>query len=382
MLLWIMMALMAGLAALALLWPLRMRQDADLPEADGEVDVYKAQLSEIMRDHQRGLIGDSEAEGLRAEAARRLLRQSQDEALARPAIAVTAARAADWRRRLAAVFIIAIVPIGGLAVYLRLGSPQLPDMPLAARVPDRPEQIDMQSALARVERHLETTPTDLRGWDLIAPIYLRLGRPLDAARALESAIRNGGASAERWASLGEALMMAEEGMVTARARSAFEESLKLEPGYPKAVYGLAVARQQDGDVAGAIRDIEGLIARTAQDAAYLPLLRDSLAALQGRPVEAAPAPVPPGGEALASLAPEQRDAAIRNMVEGLAARLESQGGTIDEWTRLIRARLVLADKPAAEAAFHAAIARLGNEAASLDRLKALGRELGLKEPGQ
>jgi cytochrome c-type biogenesis protein CcmH len=381
MLLWIMMALMAGLAALAILWPLRTQPDAGSPQADGEVDVYKAQLAEIMRDHQRGLIGDTEAEGLRAEAARRLLRQSQDAPVAAPMVSASATHNADWRRRIAAVFILAIVPLGGLGVYLRLGSPNLPDMPLAARALDRPEQIDMQSALARVERHLETTPTDLRGWDLIAPIYLRLGRPLDAARAFESAIRHGGASAERWASLGEARMMAEEGVVTARARAAFEEALKLEPGYAKAVYGLAIARQQDGDVAGAIRDIEGLIAKAAPDAAYLPLLRQSLDALLGKPPEAAPA-VPQGGEALANLPPEQRDAAIRGMVDGLAVRLESQGGTLEEWTRLIRARFVLSDKPAAEAAYHAAIARLGKEPASLDKLRTLGRELGLKEPGQ
>jgi cytochrome c-type biogenesis protein CcmH len=380
MLLWIMMALMAGFAALAMLWPLRVQPDAGSPEVDSEVDVYKAQLAEILRDHQRGLIGDSEAEGLRAEAARRLLRQNQDAATAAPMIAASATRSADWRRRIAAIFILAIVPLGGLGVYLRLGSPQLPDMPLAARALDRPEQIDMQSALARVERHLETTPTDLRGWDLIAPIYLRLGRPLDAARAFESAIRNGGASPERWASLGEARMRAEEGVVTARARAAFEEALKLEPGYAKAVYGLAIARQQDGDVAGAIREIEGLIAKAAPDAAYLPLLRQSLDALQGKPPEAAPG-VPQGGEALANLPPEQREAAIRSMVDGLAARLESQGGTLDEWMRLIRARLVLSDKPAAEASLHAAIARLGKEPASLEKLKALGRELGLKEPG-
>jgi cytochrome c-type biogenesis protein CcmH len=381
MLLWIMMALMAGFAALAMLWPLRVQPDAGSPEADSEVDVYKAQLAEITRDHQRGLIGDVEAEGLRAEAARRLLRQNQDVASTTPMIAASATRNSDWRRRIAAVFILAIVPLGGLAVYLRLGSPQLPDRPLAARALDRPEQIDMQSALARVERHLETSPTDLRGWDLIAPIYLRLGRPLDAARAFESAIRNGGASPERWASLGEALMMAEEGVVTARARAAFEEALKLETGYAKAVYGLAIARQQDGDVAGAIRDIEGLIAKAAPDAAYLPLLRDSLAALQGKPAEVAP-PVPQGGEALANLPPEQRDAAIRAMVDGLAARLESQGGGIEEWIRLIRARLVLSDKAAAETAYHAAIARLGKEPSSLDKLRALGRELQLKEPAQ
>ncbi|MGL4728644.1 MAG: c-type cytochrome biogenesis protein CcmI [Bosea sp. (in: a-proteobacteria)] len=380
MVLWILMAMMAGAAALAVLWPLRVAASEPVSNAaDGEVDVYKAHLAEIERDHHRGLIGEAEAEGLRAEAARRLLRHTDVEA-ARSIVTT----GSDWRRRMAALFILAALPVGGLGVYLKLGSPQLPDVPLATRGLDRPEQLDIQNALARIERHLESNPTDLRGWDLIAPIYLRMGRPRDAARAFESAIRNGGNSAERWASLGEARMVAEEGMVTASARAAFEEALKLEPGYPKAAYGMAVARQQDGDVAGAISSIEALIATAAPDAAYLPLLKDSLAALQGRPAvpssQTAQPVIPQGGEAIASLPPPERINAIRSMVDGLAARLDAQGGTLEEWTRLIRARLVLEDRAGAQTAFHAAIARLAPDAASLEKLKALGRELDLKEP--
>ncbi len=228
----------------------------------------------------------------------------------------------------------------------------------------------------------------MRGWDLIAPIYLRMGRPRDAARAYETAIRNGGATSERWASLGEARMMAEEGMVTATARAAFEEAVRLQPGHPKASYGLAVARQQDGDVPGAIRDIEMLIAAAPADAAYLPLLRQSLAVLQGKPEaealqpapqQAAPQPVPPGGEAVANLPPEQRQAAIRSMVEGLAARLESQGGSAEEWARLIRARVVLDDRKGAEAAYHAALLRLAGDVPAVEKLKELGKQLALPE---
>lgn len=376
MLLWIILAAMAGLAALALLWPLRTLSPAHPDDGHADVDIYSAHLAEIERDLSRGLIGEAEAESLRAETARRLLRRAEE----------TAARRimtgdAVWRRRLAALLILATVPVGGLGLYLRLGSPHLPDAPLAARGFDRPEQLDVQSALARIERHLETNPGDLRGWDLIAPIYLRLGRPADAARAYETAIRNGGASPERWASLGEARMMAEEGMVTTGARAAFEEALKLAPGYPKAAYGLAVARQQDGDVAGAIRDIEGLIASAPADAAYLPLLRQSLAALQGKPPETAPAAPPPAtGEGIAALPPQERANAIRAMVDGLAARLDAQGGTVEDWTRLIRARLVLEDRAGAETAFHAAFLRLAQDATSLHKLRSLGRELGLKEP--
>src|SRR6266852_3408579 len=41
----------------------------------------------------------------------------------------------------------------------------------------------MESLIAQVESHLERNPDDGRGWEVIAPIYLRLGRFEDAVTA-------------------------------------------------------------------------------------------------------------------------------------------------------------------------------------------------------
>ena len=46
--------------------------------------------------------------------------------------------------------------------------------------------------------------------------------------------------------------------------------------------------------------------------------------------------------------------AIAGMVDGLSKRLTEKGGTIDEWTRLVRSRLVLGQKDAAQDAYDAA----------------------------
>jgi cytochrome c-type biogenesis protein CcmH len=48
-------------------------------------------------------------------------------------------------------------------------------------------------------------------------------------------------------------------------------------------------------------------------------------------------------------------AAISSMVEGLQARLDSEGGSIEEWTQLVRAYLVLEDRAGAQAAYNAAV---------------------------
>ncbi len=38
--------------------------------------------------------------------------------------------------------------------------------------------------MAQVETHLEANPTDGRGWEVLAPVLVKLGRYDDAVRAL------------------------------------------------------------------------------------------------------------------------------------------------------------------------------------------------------
>jgi cytochrome c-type biogenesis protein CcmH len=53
-----------------------------------------------------------------------------------------------------------------------------------------------------------------------------------------------------------------------------------------------------------------------------------------------------------SSAPDE--GAIAGMVDGLAARLAAEGGTLEEWTRLVRSRLVLGQTELAQSAYDAA----------------------------
>jgi cytochrome c-type biogenesis protein CcmH len=65
------------------------------------------------------------------------------------------------------------------------------------------------------------------------------------------------------------------------------------------------------------------------------------------------------------------------MVEGLAARLEGGGGTLEEWQRLIRARTVLNERDKAAAHLEAARKALGGDADALAKLDQLARSVGL-----
>ena len=111
--------------------------------------------------------------------------------------------------------------------------------------------------VARAEAHLAANPDDGRGWDVLAPIYARLGRYDEAVTAYRNAIRLDGANGARESGLGEAVAGAAGGMVTAEARAAFSRALKLEPGQPKASFYLASALAQEGKVAEAAERLAG-----------------------------------------------------------------------------------------------------------------------------
>src|SRR5207247_8595584 len=143
------------------------------------------------------------------------------------------------------------VPVAAIAVYLRLGSPQLGDFPLVARAraPDAAQPLD--NLVAQVEAHLEKNPTDGRGWSVLAPVLARLGRFDDAVRAYRNSITYDGDSAERRADLGEALAGAAGGVITSEAKAEFERALALNAGEVKATYFLGLAAEQDGRTAEA-----------------------------------------------------------------------------------------------------------------------------------
>jgi cytochrome c-type biogenesis protein CcmH len=356
---WFVMAGMAACAVLAVLWPLlRPSPPMTAEPAANEGAFYKAQLEEIGRDVERGLLPQGEAEGARAEAARRLIASASEPPQAKPP-----AR----RTRLAAAVLIAVgLPAIAFSLYGRLGQPMLPDEPLASRKVAPQSNGEIEAAVAAVEARLSAKPDDGKGWAVIAPVYMRLGRYADATHAYAEALRILGEDPLRRSAYGEALVAAAGGVVTAEARQAFDRALTDQPGQPQARYYVALAAEQDGKKADAIRDYEALAADSPPGAAWVSMVNARLAALKGEPAPSTDAAIP-----------EAQRPMIEGMVSKLATRLASTGGGVDEWVRLIRAYTVLHEADKAKAALvdaHKALASDANAVASLD---ALARNLGL-----
>jgi cytochrome c-type biogenesis protein CcmH len=357
---WFVLAGMAACAVLAVLWPLlRPSSRAKADPAANEAAFYKAQLEEIRRDVERGLLPQGEAESARAEAARRLIAAASSPSQASPP-----AR----RTRLAAAALIAVgLPAVAFPLYARLGQPQMPDEPLASRKVAPQTDGGIEAALAAVEARLIAKSDDGKGWAVIAPVYMRLERYAEAAHAYAEALRLLGEEPLRRAAYGEALVAAAGGVVTDEARQAFDRALTDQPGEPQARYYLALAAEQDGKKADAIRDYQSLLADSPPDAPWRSMVNAHLAALNG-------APAPAEG---AAAIPEAQRPMIEGMVSKLATRLASNGGGVDEWSRLIRAYTVLHEADKAKAALADARKALAPDANAVASLDALARDLGL-----
>src|ERR1041385_2259571 len=138
MMLWIVFAALAAAVCLPLLLALRRPVAGGVGAERSAVDIYRDQLGELDRDVDRGVVPADEASAARTEIARRLIRADADVDVD---VAITV-RANPWLRN-AAVAVILAMPVAAAALYIALGSPAMPDQPLAGRLSAPPEKQDL-----------------------------------------------------------------------------------------------------------------------------------------------------------------------------------------------------------------------------------------------
>lgn len=270
MLLWVCFAILTASVVALLLRPLRQTQVAVVEPAAADLAVYRDQLRELDAERDRGLVVDSEIESARAEVARRLIKRASGEA------SETAESADDTasvnRARRIYVAITALLPVVGIGLYLLSGSPHLPDHPFSERQTAAGTGGDGASSIvnliAQVEQRLRDHPEDGRGWDVIAPIYLRLGRYADAAHAFAEANRLEGETVRRLLGFAEATLLAENGIVTEPVRKAALRVLELDPARIEVRVWLTLAKEQDGDLAGAAAEYRDILDKAPADATW------------------------------------------------------------------------------------------------------------------
>jgi cytochrome c-type biogenesis protein CcmH len=385
--LWFVLAALTAIVLFVLLRPLiAARAEARAPEAF-DAAIYRDQLGEIASDRARGIIGESEAEAARIEISRRLLAADENARKARRA------KASSGSDRAAILIVGVVLPLASLGLYLTYGSPRLPDQPLAARLDDPVNEQNIDALVARVEARLRAHPEEGEGWSAIAPVYLRAGRYGDAAEAYARAVKLLGPSPKLLSGQGQALVLANNGLVTKEAREVLEDALKRDGTLLEPRILIAIAKEQDGQFKEAVEDWRALLATAKEDEPWRAMAEKRLQAaeahLAGGPLPEMPAPSA-GGQGTAkgptsadiaaaqSMDPAERQAMIERMVQGLAARLDQGGGSVADWLTLLRAYTVLDRKDDAVKALGRARGEFSGNGEALEQLDRLADELGLK----
>lgn len=318
-----------------------------------DIAVYRHQLQELDAELARGAISAVEAAQARNEVARRILAVEDR----MQGVRAEAARSTGTSRSglvMLALFALVFVPGMSLIVYSGVGSPSYESQPLAMRLEQLREtnvaanqtQDQLRALVSRAENHLRDNPDDGRGWDVLAPVYFRLGDVGRAETAYRNALRLEGESPTRLSGLGEVLVTRAGGIVTEQASGFFDRALALDPTDARGRFFSGLGEVQLGRNDEARAHWSGLASDPDTDPAWRMIARQNLARLpqtartsadQGRPPELDSDTI----AQMQNLSADERGAVIEDMVASLDARLRDAPDDLEGWKRLIRARIVL-----------------------------------------
>ncbi|MFV0410256.1 MAG: c-type cytochrome biogenesis protein CcmI [Paracoccus sp. (in: a-proteobacteria)] len=417
---WLFAAILIVIVLAAILWPFR-RHGADAasaPAAAYDLRVYRDQLAEVERDLGRGIIDPSEAERLRTEIGRKVLEADRG-------MSAQAAGPAGSGRHLALAGGILIVLIAGsFWLYARMGAPSLPDMPLAVRVDSaearyasRPSQAEAEAAykarlaenppptlpdpdpdpefatlIEQLRAAVEKHPDDPRGLALLARNESRMGNidaALTAQRHLIEVVGDQ-AMAEDHAFLAGLMAEAAGGLITPETEAEIAMALKIDSQNVQARYMTGLLQAQNGRPDRAFPVWAALLEETPPDSPWNSAIRPligKLAWLAGQPDYAPPqirAPAIPGPDAdqmaaAADMTPEQQQEFVRSMVAQLEERLAEQGGTPEDWARLITALGVQGETDHAREILAEAQARFADQPEALTLINEAAMQAGLAQ---
>ncbi len=415
---WIPVGVVTVLAILWVIVPLLKREkSAPAARASYDMQVFKDQLKEIDSDEARGTITEAEAARIRTEVSRRLLAAAKEAEAEAPA--PNAPQTATYG--LVAVVVAASI-FGGLGLYRSWGAPGHQDVPYtvnlaqqqaaaAAAVSDRPSQSEAEALilaqreeagnlpdlaalsqtrdgalLAQLAEVLKDRPDDLQGHRLLANNLAAAGRFIEAHAAEDKVLEILGdaVTADDHLEHAELMILAAEGYVSPDAISALDKVMRSIPENPKARYYAGLALAQYGKFRQAYIMWNQLLQEGPEDAPWIPSIRANIEDLAAQAAAEGNAPLAgPTAQQVedaGAMTQAERQDMIRSMVAQLTERLATDGGTVDEWVRLIGANKVLGEAEAEAKAIADARAAFADNPAALARINQAAGQAGMAAP--
>ncbi|WP_424974789.1 c-type cytochrome biogenesis protein CcmI [Dinoroseobacter sp. S124A] len=361
---WAIGGVLAALSVLVLVLPAMRKRTDTLGRDESALEIFKDQLAEVDRDAARGLISGDEATAARSEIKRRMLALTKRQ---------EAGGTGETRTGGVAVLLAAaaFIPVAGFALYAVRGAPEIPSQPFAERAAEQEEVTEVAELAETLRTRLleDETGGPSDGWMLLGQTYMRMNRFGEAAQAFAVVAVRPEADSSVHSQYAEALIAAENGVITQTASRAIAQAMTLDPMNPAAVYYNARELAQEGLIRDARASLLTRIQQASGPEPWMEIflqqanqlgeeigmdpisLRDVVSIPSQAPGPAMPGPTAEQVEAAQEMSVEDRSAMIRSMVDGLAARLEDEPGDLEGWLRLARAYAVLGEaEGAAEAA--------------------------------
>jgi cytochrome c-type biogenesis protein CcmH len=413
MLLWPFIVLLLAATLVALLFPLFRGRDTLETRDAFDANIFKDQLKTIDRELDEGQIEAEDAEAARLEISRKLL-AAADKAEQQPSMKA----AGRQMSRSTAITLALIVPLMAVGLYLKVGSPHLEDLPLEtrARVAPVPKN-KIAELIARAEQRLASKPDDGKGWEIMAPIYLRHEMFGKAESAYKNAIRLLGSNATRLSGLADSIILANDGIVSDEVLPTLKRAIKADANHPKPHFWMGLYYEQNSKFKQAEDLYTTLLEKSGAQVPWRATVVERLNEVrkkQGLPstkiagVKSTPVPEIKLGDALKAdvgtstagkspssagkpmsgptadqvkqagqMSVTDRQEMINNMVSRLSTRLYEEGGDINSWMRLVNVLNVQGKKDEAQKAVLAGKKNLSKDAQAMAQLDALAKRLGL-----
>ena len=384
-----------------------LKKNAVQKEENADLKFYKSQLSEIEKDIAKGAIGREEAEQITVEISRRILKNKNQ------SLFKFSFQSANSRLKFA--FILGVfISFLSFGLYSSLGSLGYFDFSQKNRIEaakllkeTRPSQQEAWDALAdektintpkgemgeiitKLRKISQERPNDITGLRYLVRTEASLNNFENAAIAQMSLVKLLGEQVltEDLYQLAELMVISLNGYVSPEAEALFRKVLAKDDDNGGALYylGLMYANLDRPDLSFEIW--RKLLNRGPDDAPWVPLIRQQIMEVAWRAGKnryelPAKTKIPPNGptqadiEASDEMTADERQEMVSNMVEGLASRLASEGGTSDEWARLIKALSVLGDSDRAKKIWAEALNIYNNSPADLRVINNIAKEIGI-----
>jgi len=235
---WILSTLMTAVALAFVLVPLlRTRPGAAPSAAEANLQVLRAQRSEIDADVASGVLPAEARDTAVAELVRRA-----DEDLAAAEAPIRGGK--PWAVIVAVVFLVPLVAFG---TYLAVGTPRAADPAVIAAMKAPTSDAQVVSMVERLAQKVKERPDDVQGWSLLARSMAALGRFKESSDAYEHLATLVKDDPQIYADWADSLGMAQGKTLRGKPYELAKQALKLDPSHRKALALAGTAAMDAGE---------------------------------------------------------------------------------------------------------------------------------------